>query len=188
MRSMPERRAEFLMPRANGARGKVRGALPRTPARGNPPETPGPFPFRPKFRNGPRRQGFAPPRTNRAPLTAPGRSEEFPQRRERGQMQRPNRRQPGISTASRWSAFRRKCWSLDQINVTERRIPPHAPSGSRLLESKLTFRLIFRLEYAVLPEHGGRLVRGREVWVWAGSAHGRAGRVPLGRRMPSCPT
>ena len=148
MRSMPERRAEFLMPRANGARGKVRGALPRTPARGNPPETPGPFPFRPKFRNGPRRQGFAPPRTNRAPLTAPGRSEEFPQRRERGQMQRPNRRQPGISTASRWSAFRRKCWSLDQINVTERRIPPHAPSGSRLLESKLTFRLIFRLEYA----------------------------------------
>ena len=32
-----------LMPRANNARGKVRGALPRTPARGTPPETPGPL-------------------------------------------------------------------------------------------------------------------------------------------------
>jgi hypothetical protein len=31
------------MPRANHARGKVRGALPRTPARGTPPETPGPL-------------------------------------------------------------------------------------------------------------------------------------------------
>jgi hypothetical protein len=28
------------MPRANHARGKERGALPRTPARGTPPETP----------------------------------------------------------------------------------------------------------------------------------------------------
>ena len=32
-----------LMPRANGARGKVRGALPRIPAGGTPPETPGPL-------------------------------------------------------------------------------------------------------------------------------------------------
>src|ERR1700736_3584367 len=31
----------FLMPRAKAARGKVRGALPRSPARGTPPETPG---------------------------------------------------------------------------------------------------------------------------------------------------
>ena len=38
-------RLTFLMPRANGARGKVRGALPRTTARGKPPETPAPFPF-----------------------------------------------------------------------------------------------------------------------------------------------
>ena len=34
------------MPRANNARGKVRGALPRTPARGTPPETPGPLSLR----------------------------------------------------------------------------------------------------------------------------------------------
>ncbi len=33
------------MPRANGARGKVHGALPRIPARGEPPETPAPFPL-----------------------------------------------------------------------------------------------------------------------------------------------
>ena len=148
MRSMSERRAEFLMPRANGARGKVRGALPRTPARGIPPETPGPFPFRSRFRNGPRRQGFASPRPIRAPLTAPGRSEEFPRRRERGQTQRPNRQRPGLPTASRWSAFGRSHWSLDRINITERSIPRLAPSGSRLLETKSTLRLILRLEYA----------------------------------------
>src|SRR5689334_8852961 len=58
-----------------------------------------PFPFASMFQNGPRRQGsapqtlfkpgkdFPPPRTNRAPLPAPGRSEDLPQRRERGQMQ-----------------------------------------------------------------------------------------------------
>jgi hypothetical protein len=38
-------RLTFWIPRANRARGKVRGALPRTPARGKPPETPAPFPF-----------------------------------------------------------------------------------------------------------------------------------------------
>jgi hypothetical protein len=36
-----------------------------------------PFPFISTFRNGPRRQGFAPPRSTRAPLTAPGRSENL---------------------------------------------------------------------------------------------------------------
>jgi hypothetical protein len=36
-------RTECFMPRAKDARGKVRGALPRTPARGTPPETPGPL-------------------------------------------------------------------------------------------------------------------------------------------------
>ena len=58
-----------------------------------------PFPFTSMFQNGPRRQGsaaqnlfkprkdFPPPRTNRAPLPAPGRSEDFPMRRERGQSQ-----------------------------------------------------------------------------------------------------
>jgi hypothetical protein len=61
-----------------------------------------PFPFIAMFQNGPRRQGcspenlfktgkdFPPPRTNRAPLPAPGRSEDLPLRRERVQMQRPN--------------------------------------------------------------------------------------------------
>ena len=36
-------RTECLMPRAKNARGKVRGALPRIPAMGTPPETPGPL-------------------------------------------------------------------------------------------------------------------------------------------------
>src|ERR1700694_5329500 len=66
-----------------------------------------PFPFTSMFQNGPRRQGFAPenlfkpgkdsppPRINRAPLPAPGRSENLPMRRERGQMQRPNRSEFG---------------------------------------------------------------------------------------------
>jgi hypothetical protein len=61
-----------------------------------------PFPFTSMFQNGPRRQGsapqnlfklgkdFPPPRTNHAPLPAPGRSEDLPLRRERGPMQRPN--------------------------------------------------------------------------------------------------
>ena len=75
------------MPRANNARGKVRGALPRIPVRGTPPETPARFPSDLIFQNGPRRQGFASPRQNRAPLTAPGRSEDFPMKRESGPMQ-----------------------------------------------------------------------------------------------------
>jgi hypothetical protein len=75
------------MPPAKNAGGEVRGALPRIPARGTPPETPARFPCAPSFQNGPRRQGFAPPRSTRAPLTAPGRSEEFPMKRESGQMQ-----------------------------------------------------------------------------------------------------
>ena len=47
-----------LMPRANHARGKVLGALPRAlpriPAGGTPPETPAPFPFTPIFQNAPK--------------------------------------------------------------------------------------------------------------------------------------
>lgn len=72
------------MTRAQGARDKVHGALPRTPARGKPPETPAPFSFSFIVQNGPRRQGFASPRIKRAPLTAPGRSAESPLRRKRG--------------------------------------------------------------------------------------------------------
>ena len=60
-----------------------------------------PFPFTTMFQNGLRRQPFAPqnlfkpgkdfppPRTKRAPLPAPGRSEDLPMKRERGPMQRP---------------------------------------------------------------------------------------------------
>jgi len=106
-------RTGYLMPRAENARGKVRGALPRIPARGfhplkplarglRPLRPPAPFPFPSMFQNGPRRQGsapenlfdprkdFLPPRTNRAPLTAVGRSEDLAMTRERGQMQRQN--------------------------------------------------------------------------------------------------
>jgi hypothetical protein len=64
---------------------------------------PAPFPFTSMFQNGPRRQRSAPenlfkpgkdsppPRTNRAPLAAAGRSEDLSMRRERGQMQSLNR-------------------------------------------------------------------------------------------------
>jgi hypothetical protein len=81
-------RRECLITRAENACGKVRGALPRIPARGTPPETPAAFPFRSRFQNGPRRQGFASPRKNRAPLTAPGRSEDLSMTRKRRQIQR----------------------------------------------------------------------------------------------------
>jgi hypothetical protein len=57
---MRERQSAFRIPRAKKARGKVRGALPRIPARGKPPETPARFPFCLIFQNGPRRQGCAP--------------------------------------------------------------------------------------------------------------------------------
>ena len=51
----------FLKPRAENARGKVRGAPPRIPARGTPPETPGPLslpPYVPE-RSSPSRVRFA---------------------------------------------------------------------------------------------------------------------------------
>jgi hypothetical protein len=79
--------ADGRLDAAQKARGEVRGALPRTPARGIPPETPAAFPFPCMFQNGPRRPGFASPRTNRAPWTAPGRSENLPMTRERRQIQ-----------------------------------------------------------------------------------------------------
>jgi len=55
------RRKNCLMPRAKSARGKVRGALPRTPARGTPPETPGPLSLLPHVpeRSSPSRVRFA---------------------------------------------------------------------------------------------------------------------------------
>jgi hypothetical protein len=58
-----------------------------------------PFPFTSTFRNGPRRQGFASPRSLRAPLTAPGRSEKpSPLRRERGQNEKDKQRLPLVGS------------------------------------------------------------------------------------------
>ena len=48
-----------------------------------------PFPFTAIFQNGPRHQGSASPRKTGAPLTAPGRSENLSQTRERGRVQSP---------------------------------------------------------------------------------------------------
>jgi len=42
----------FLMPRAKTARGKVLGALPRTPDQGRSPETPAAFPCASILQNG----------------------------------------------------------------------------------------------------------------------------------------
>jgi hypothetical protein len=55
------RRPDYLMPRAEYARGKVLGALPRIPARGTPPETPGPLSLLPHVpeRSSPSRVRFA---------------------------------------------------------------------------------------------------------------------------------
>ena len=49
------------MPRAQTARGKALGALPRTPARGTPPETPGPLSLLPHVpeRSSPSRVRYA---------------------------------------------------------------------------------------------------------------------------------
>ena len=69
-----------------------------------------PFPFIPIFQNGPRRQGFAPPRKNSAPLTAPGRSENSSQRRERGQLQSHYPRRPDSEIRSTESQ------PLDDVN------------------------------------------------------------------------
>lgn len=70
--------AEVFLDAAHKARGKVPGRCPGTPPGGHPLGPPASFPSGPRFRNGPRRQGFAPPRKNGAPLTAPGRSQHFP--------------------------------------------------------------------------------------------------------------
>ena len=104
------RRTLFFMPRKKRAVGKA-GRCP-APCQGDAPWTPARFPSASMFQNGPRRQGcapenlfkstkdFPPPRTKRAPLPAPGRSERFPIKRESGQMQSASR----LCAASRWSA------------------------------------------------------------------------------------
>jgi hypothetical protein len=74
-------RTECLIPRAEPPRGKVRGALPRTPARETPPETPPPFPSSPCSRTvlavqGALRKIFSTPENiflRRAQIARPGR-------------------------------------------------------------------------------------------------------------------
>jgi hypothetical protein len=154
---------DFLMPRANGARGKVRGALPRTPARGTPPETPAAFSFPPIFQNGPRRQGFAPPRPNRAPLTAPGRSEKLSQRRKRRLMQSPK-----LAPLARLPLVGPELYTKSEVEKLSQEITRSLTFTSELsgsstianttsfqahpvLEMKIDFRLILRLENASFP-------------------------------------
>jgi hypothetical protein len=162
----PKGAADFLMPRANSARGKVLGALPRSPARGTPPETPAPFPFAPIFQNGPRRPGFAgenlfnprkdspPPRLKRAPWTAAGRSEDLLVTRERGQMQRSTPPQPAVACRLPLAGpDRREMIVVDQTSTGGNhpkqvyRFQDHL-----VLETLLHFRIILGLEYArVMP-------------------------------------
>jgi hypothetical protein len=116
-----------LMPRANTARGKVRGALPRIPARGTPPETPAAFPCPPIFQNGPRRQGFASPRLRRA-LDGSGPFRRLYQDEGKAASENPVRL---TSHASRWSATGRREPSNTSMKgeaFAWRRFAP--PSGS----------------------------------------------------------
>jgi hypothetical protein len=83
------RGTSFCMPRAKTARGKVRGALPRTPARGTPPETPGPLsllPYVPE-RSSPSRVRFAAQKTRALDRSRPFR--RLTEIRESGQLQSP---------------------------------------------------------------------------------------------------
>jgi hypothetical protein len=68
-------RTAFFMPRQKRAV-RYAGRRPAPRQGGYPLRPPARFPFYPMFQNGPRRQGCAPPRTTRAPLTAAGRSED----------------------------------------------------------------------------------------------------------------
>jgi hypothetical protein len=88
------------MPRAQNARGKVHGALPRTPARGTPPETPDPLSllFHVPERSSPSRVRFAAHKPRALDRSGPFR--RLPAIRESGQIQARSRPGP----ASRWSA------------------------------------------------------------------------------------
>jgi transposase len=80
-----------------------------------------PFPFTTMFPNGPRRQGFASPRQTRAPLTAAGRSEDFPSEGKGGQTQGLFLR---LATASRWSAHTTRTSTTFPTSLVRRRISP----------------------------------------------------------------
>ena len=82
-------RTHCWMPRAKSARGKVLGALPRIPARGTPPEAPGPLSLLPHV---PERS--SPSRIRSGPFR------RFPQIRESGQTAKPFCGSPAFG----WSA------------------------------------------------------------------------------------
>jgi hypothetical protein len=75
------------IPRAKSARGKVLGALPRTPARGTPPETPGPLSLLPQVpeRSSPSRVRCAAHKPRALDRSGPFR--RFTEIRESGQLQ-----------------------------------------------------------------------------------------------------
>ena len=81
------RRTHCWMPRAKSARGKVLGALPRIPARGTPPETPGPLSLLPHVpeRSSPSRVRFAAHKPRALDRCGPFR--RLTEIRESGQMQ-----------------------------------------------------------------------------------------------------
>jgi hypothetical protein len=80
-------------------RGTTTGLCPGPRQGVKPPGTPAPFPCSTTLRNGPRRQGFAPPRNPGAPLTAAGRSSNTLRSGKGGS------RTSGSAVASRWSAL-----------------------------------------------------------------------------------
>ena len=82
-------RTHCCMPRAKSARGKVLGAPPRIPARGTPPETPGPLSLLPHVpeRSSPSRFRFA--AQNPRALDRSGPFRRLTEIRESGQLQSP---------------------------------------------------------------------------------------------------
>jgi hypothetical protein len=97
-----QKQTHCCMPHAKSARGKVLGALPRTPARGTPPETPGPLSLLPHVpeRSSPSRVRFA--AQNPRALDRSGPFRRLTEIRESRQLQRPLLR---LHPASRWSAL-----------------------------------------------------------------------------------
>ncbi len=83
------KRTHCCMPRAKSARGKVLGALPRTLARGTPPETPGPLSLLSHVpeRSSPSRVRFAAPKPRALDRSGPFRRSTVI--RESGQMHSP---------------------------------------------------------------------------------------------------
>jgi hypothetical protein len=81
-------RPDSWIPRAENARGKVLGALPRIPARGTPPETPGPLSLLPHVpeRSSPSRIRFA---AHKPRALDGGPFRRLTEIRESGQMQSP---------------------------------------------------------------------------------------------------